>query len=134
MSTEKKNSITDIFGEVISSYSRKQAIEDGVLVDITELAKEAGFKYPVCITTGVYELTQDAVNKGGKDYLGVLWDILTMLMCNIKSQKESGARIDFTVRIWSKYTGKDALVKMYSTCGPGDNAEPVLTILLPTED
>jgi type I site-specific restriction endonuclease len=35
-----------VFGDVIYSYTRKQAIEDGVLVDITEMAKEAGIKYP----------------------------------------------------------------------------------------
>ena len=29
---------------VISSYSRKQAIEDGVLVDVTETAREAGIR------------------------------------------------------------------------------------------
>ena len=31
----------------IYSYSRQQAIDDGVLVDITEMAQEAGFRFPV---------------------------------------------------------------------------------------
>jgi len=35
---------------VIYSYTRAQAIEDGMFVDVTETAKEAGFKYPVAIT------------------------------------------------------------------------------------
>src|SRR4051812_27741843 len=39
-----------VFGEVIFAYTRKQAIEDGVLVDVTETAKEAGFKIPVALT------------------------------------------------------------------------------------
>lgn len=30
--------------DIISTYSRAQAIEDGVLVDVTETAKEAGIK------------------------------------------------------------------------------------------
>jgi hypothetical protein len=34
--------------EVIHSYSRTQALEDGVLVDISPLAKEAGFKFLCC--------------------------------------------------------------------------------------
>ena len=34
--------------EVISAYSRAQAIEDGVLVDLSTLAREAGFKYLCC--------------------------------------------------------------------------------------
>ena len=43
-----------VFGDVIFSYTRKQAIEDGVLVDITEMAKEAGIKYPVAITSTAF--------------------------------------------------------------------------------
>jgi len=40
--------------EVISRYSRKQAIEDGVLIDVTEMAKEAGFKWNTCITSTLW--------------------------------------------------------------------------------
>ena len=35
---------------VIYSYTRKQAIEDGVLVDLTEWSKETGFTIPVACT------------------------------------------------------------------------------------
>lgn len=38
----------------IYSYSREQAIQDGVLIDITGIAKEAGFKWPVAITDTLY--------------------------------------------------------------------------------
>ena len=31
---------------VIFAYTRKQAIEDGVLVDLTEIAKQVGFVIP----------------------------------------------------------------------------------------
>ena len=33
--------------EIIYAYTRAQAIEDGVLADVSEVAKEAGFRYPV---------------------------------------------------------------------------------------
>jgi hypothetical protein len=33
--------------EIIHSYKREQAIADGVLIDLTELATEAGFICPV---------------------------------------------------------------------------------------
>jgi type I site-specific restriction endonuclease len=43
MNNKKKKQEPDpIFGEVIYSYTRAQAIEDGVLVDVTDMAKEAG--------------------------------------------------------------------------------------------
>ena len=35
---------------VIYSYTRAQAIEDGVLVDVTEQAKATGFKLPTVVT------------------------------------------------------------------------------------
>ncbi len=43
----KKNDLTAIFGESISNYARAQAIEDGVLVDLTHRAREAGYDYPI---------------------------------------------------------------------------------------
>ena len=41
--------IDELFGEVISSYSRAQAIDEGVLVDVSQSseAKECGFKFPI---------------------------------------------------------------------------------------
>jgi hypothetical protein len=36
--------------EVISSYSRAQAIADGVLIDVSKMAKEAGFKWATVVT------------------------------------------------------------------------------------
>ena len=42
------------FGEVISTYSRAQAIEDGVLIDAGSMASEAGFKWPVALTSAVW--------------------------------------------------------------------------------
>lgn len=43
-------SLEDIFGPVIHSYTRSQAIDDGVLVDVTATAQEAGFKVPTALT------------------------------------------------------------------------------------
>jgi len=46
--------------EYIHSYSRAQAIEDGFLIDASELATELGIKYPLALTRGLYEaLTGD---------------------------------------------------------------------------
>ena len=39
---------------IIFQYSRAQAIEDGVLIDLTEWAKELGFKVPVACTAAVW--------------------------------------------------------------------------------
>lgn len=39
---------------VICRYTRTQAIEDGVLVDLTEWAAETGFRIPVACTATVW--------------------------------------------------------------------------------
>ena len=39
---------------LIHRYTRAEAIADGVLVDVSALAKEAGFKYPMALTATVY--------------------------------------------------------------------------------
>ncbi len=36
--------------EVIYSYTRSQALADGVLVDVTQAASEAGFRFPTAIS------------------------------------------------------------------------------------
>lgn len=36
-------SAESVFGEVISTYTRAQAIEDGTLIDVGDMAREVGF-------------------------------------------------------------------------------------------
>lgn len=40
--------------EVVSTYTRAQALEDGVLVDLSSLAREAGFRWPLAVTQAVW--------------------------------------------------------------------------------
>ena len=67
------------FGPVIYAYTRKQAIADGVEVDVTKTAQEAGIKVPVFLTRGVFE-TYVAVPEGvtGQDEAGRLWDVVCL--------------------------------------------------------
>src|ERR1041384_62970 len=67
------------FGEVISSYSRQQAIEDGFLVDVSTVAKEAGIKFPTALTNAVWaEYVEVPAGVEAQDEQGRLWDILWM--------------------------------------------------------
>ena len=40
---------------VVHRYTRADAIRDGMLIDVTETAREAGFKIPVAITAAVQD-------------------------------------------------------------------------------
>ena len=65
------------FGPVIYSYTRKQALADGVQVDISTTAREAGIKYPVFVTRAVFD-AYVTVPEGvqGQDEAGRLWDLI----------------------------------------------------------
>lgn len=50
-----KNPDSPFFGaEVMSTYGRAQAIEDGFLVDVTPQGKRVGFDGPTCVTREVW--------------------------------------------------------------------------------
>ena len=53
MTTNETNNST--FGDVIYQYTRAQAIEDGILIDVTETAREAGITFPTAVTAAVWE-------------------------------------------------------------------------------
>ena len=68
--------------ELISAYSRAEALADGVLVDVTEAAREAGFLYPVALTRAAWELCvalSPPAKRAGNDVHGRLWDVLMMM-------------------------------------------------------
>jgi hypothetical protein len=126
-------SIQKIFGDVIYGYSRKQALEDGVLVDLSELAREAGIKFPVAMTHGVW-VEYIAVPKGVicQDEEGRAWDIIWMLRMAIAAGK-GGQEIRYSLIVRNNNRGPK-LVTLKAICGPGDDGEPVITIMLPDED
>ena len=67
---------------VIFSYTRAQAIEDGVLIDLTEWAKETGFKIPVACTATVwhqYIVPPEGTKELGQSERGRAHDLLFML-------------------------------------------------------
>jgi len=120
--------------DVIFKYTRKEAIEDGVLIDLSEMAAEAGIKFPVAITAGVNAVLNN-LEVTGQDFQGRAWDMLTIFKLGIRSSK--GDRFNFTPLFASKAANGRIVTKpidMWSQCGPGDNLEPVITIMLKGED
>ncbi len=116
----------ETFGEVISSYSRAQAIEDGVLVDVSEMAKEAGFTMPTVITSAVHAVCEVPKSNRIQSYTGRLWDVLTMARFAVR-RNAGKDQAPFVVKIGAKNH------HMLIHCGPGDDAAPVLTIGFPAD-
>src|SRR5690606_5278926 len=68
---------------VIASYSRADALADGVLRDAGELAREAGLGFPVALTAAAWEAAVSPNDVAGQDERGRLWDVLFMLRMSI---------------------------------------------------
>ncbi|MBX3436066.1 MAG: hypothetical protein KF861_01150 [Planctomycetaceae bacterium] len=118
--------------EVVSTYTRAQAIEDGELIDVSTLAKEAGFRVPVALTAAAWAATVEVPPDAScQDETGRLWDVLNVLRCVCTGQKKS--LVDMSVSVLGS-GGKHRRVDLKSICGPGDNSEMVITIMLPHED
>jgi len=118
-------------GPIIFSYTRKQAIEDGVLVDVTEIARKQGFRIPVAITCGLYAEIASRGPGGQVPPEGVTlppetcvrW-LLERLRLEIATNMRQSDRVHF----------KHGKVAVWALCGPGDDGEPVLTVMLEGED
>jgi hypothetical protein len=126
----------ELFGEPISVYTRAQALEDGVLVDVTETAKQAGFTFPVAVTRTLWGRYIDPSEKAkgyGQSAAGRLWDVLWM--ARLAAQRQAGERIEFSVIFQDGPHPRDKhQPTLFGRCGPGDRAEPVVTIMLPEDD
>ena len=120
-------------GNIIFAYTRAQAIADGVLVDVTKTAKEAGFKVSVAMTDTVNaEYVQVPAGVEGQDEEGRLWDILWMCSLEARRQKENSV-ILFSVLVQNSNKGPNK-VDLKCVCGPDDEGAPCLTIMRPDED
>jgi hypothetical protein len=121
---------------LIYSYTRQQAFEDGVLVDLTPWAKETGFTIPVACTAAVwnqYVVPPGDTKDVGQSERGRGHDLLWMLYREIKKQPGTADRLMLQVIFLNRHQ-KHETVTLKAICGPGDQGEPVITVMLPNED
>ena len=130
----EKNPFEDV--PVIFSYTRKQAIEDGVLVDLTAWSRDTGFVIPVACTHALWQgyiVPPPGTAELGQSERGRGHDLLWMLYLAIRSAPKSQDTLMFEV-IFLQAPGKQETVQLKAICGPGDQGEPVLTLMYPHED
>jgi hypothetical protein len=139
-------------GIVIFKYTRAQAIADGVLVDLTAdgetklLVQEAGILLPIAMTSTAFHATVLAgttenasgefIFPAGQSTKGRLWDVLMVLRYSIRAANRKGDtdRVTFKVDVDTNGDGKHTTVNLWCMVGPGDDASPVLTVMLEGED
>ena len=123
------------WGEPIHVYTRADALADGVLVDATGTAREAGFRVPVALTQSVWADVNDLSGRhvsAGQSPEGRLWDLLFMA-AHAARRPENRDRSEFVYSLVMPVgAGNNYRAKCH--IGPGDKGEPVVTILRPDED
>lgn len=131
--------------EIVHAYSRAMAIEDGVLVDVTEAAARFGFKVPVAMTQTVYLdcvdwTAEDTKNKQRTLSREIRLDAILERMKRVAvTMKRWGAQLDRITFVISRVPvmtpGVVAEnVRLVAMMHPGDSGEPVITISFPDED
>lgn len=138
------NEVNETFGDVIHKYTRGEAIDDGVLIDVpvNKLAKQAGITWHCAITAALFTELQPLKSTTERtyceDFEGVLWDMLTIFKLSVK-QKQSetkallpGMRWTFKIlRQNRRYTSIDVVFSVEEMNGKN---EPCWTFMLPKED
>jgi len=117
--------------EIISQYTREQALEDGELVDISITPDSPIGDRHVACTASVWAIIDKAVEnkKHLNDLQGVLWDIHWMASRYAKADTDR-----FLFKVIITGAGRKRIFIFRAVCHPGDNLEPVITIMQPDED
>lgn len=106
--------------ETIYQYTRQQALEDGVLVNVTQRASKL-FNVPVALTQALFaDMEPDS-------------EVFNMRLRNLLlavAQAATGAHDD-RVQILFELRNRTRVVM--GRLGPGDNGEPAMTIGFPTD-
>lgn len=128
----------DFFSEddLIHSYTRAEAIADGELIDVTGSAIDAGFRCPVALTRATWE---GAVALP-RDYEGQFDEVqrLTSLLSaayraiSLAAIAKSDTAV-FAFPIYNATLKTTEPLALKACCSPGDDAEPVIIIMLPDE-
>src|SRR5512136_1747258 len=123
--------------DVVYTYTRSQAVADGFQIDVSKTAHEAGIRFPVFITRGVYEQCV-AVPPGvtGQDEAGRLWDLVWMLRFAIIRSKPGTTRLTVALYVRNSDKHPARLTKLIATAGALDidDPAPAITLMLPDED
>lgn len=120
--------------ELISVYTRAEAIEDGFLVDVTDVAREAGFSIPVAVTRAVWDDCVRWDHPRWQDEDGRLWDVVWTARCASLRQPDED-RVTFVMsRVPNAPDTRIARrVSLTVHVGPGDDGQSVITIMTPDE-
>lgn len=124
--------------DLICTYTRREALDDGVLMDAGAMAQEARFKVPVALTARVWAtcVSWSRDENAPQDEEGRLWDVLWMasLAARAAARRGEAGRVQFQLLVVPRGGRRPRLTRLALLIGPGDQGECVATVLMPDED
>ncbi|MHB8389738.1 MAG: DUF6573 family protein [Acidobacteriaceae bacterium] len=131
--------VTPLFGGLLSLFTRAQAIKDGLLVDVTIRAREAGWRgNEVALTRAVWEdcvawTDADSRRQTYQDETGRLLDVLGMAW--IAGHRHRGGCFFSLHRVprgGRRVRPREVELKL--VCEAEGACKPEITIMMPSED
>jgi len=126
--------------DVIYSYTREDAIDDGILIPVDtiseNLAKQAGFSIPVLVSHSLYEKhlkPTETLEKMGQDIIGRTWDVLNVARYTATQSKDSD-RMEFVVSFLAVNNSNYDVKLIASIDVMSKNNQPAIHIFLPEDD
>ena len=110
--------------------------KEGELIhDVSELAREAGFRCPVAVTAGAWGACVAVPGSfAAGDETGRIRDLLKLLRHALIPLDGGCERVEFEVDIPNdNWLGRPPVVRLCVACGPGEGGEPAIMVRLPSE-
>lgn len=112
--------------DIISCYTWDDAINDGIFVEVTEQAKQLGFKFPTAVTSNLFHLHLEHEDKTDMN----IQSLLRTLRDYIRNGMADGSYAMFqfdniqgdTINLMAVIEGRSP-----------ENPEPIMTIMLPED-
>ena len=83
---------------MVYSYTRAEALADGIPIDVSDTARETGFRWPVAMTDGAWadcvaRSEMDSAKHTPQDESGRLWEVVFMAAHAVRTQTGGGAEL-----------------------------------------
>ncbi len=121
------------------AYSRRQAIEDGVLIEVPEAAlRPLGIRWPVAITRSLWARCigpigddVDPMKLAEPENREQMHRLAAMLWAFRNAATSPRGRTDLMTLCLPDLDERPT--EVWAHCGPGDTPDPVITLMLPED-
>ena len=110
--------------------TRRDAIDDGDLIEITRMGRDIGITFPLAVSARAAQSMVPFPNIPQETVTENLWD--TLHAFRDKARTTTEGEFEFQASIY--LNGLVPTLTFRAAVSPGDDGEPVITIMLPDED